>query len=129
MSTRCLISAKMLGMCFTIYCHHDGYPEHIVPLLRDQYNTQEKIEALIMMGNTSAIYETLEKCEPYTKRCESYEDNAPTISAEFKRHTSYYDEYYWDGEKWLYFEDRKLPVPILKYKEDGEEESNAVETA
>ncbi|GMO52263.1 MAG: hypothetical protein Pg6C_17770 [Treponemataceae bacterium] len=64
MSTRTIISAKMYGKVYSIYCHHDGYPEHIIPLLRDCYNTQDKIEALIMLGNTTAIYETLENAIP-----------------------------------------------------------------
>jgi hypothetical protein len=42
MSTRTIISAKMRGKVYAIYCHHDGYPDHIIPLLRDYYNTQEK---------------------------------------------------------------------------------------
>jgi hypothetical protein len=97
-----MISAKMRGMVYSIYCHHDGYPDHIAPLLLNNYNTQEKIEALIMLGDTSAIYETLEKCDPYTKRGETWEDNAPQISRAWQPHIDYYYEYYWDGEKWLY---------------------------
>ncbi|GHV89896.1 hypothetical protein AGMMS50268_03990 [Spirochaetia bacterium] len=121
MSTRCLISAKILGKVFTIYCHHDGYENHIIPLLRDHYNTQEKIEALIMMGNTSAIYETLDQCSPYadgSENGEKYENNAPTITERFVLNPAYYFEYYWDGKEW-YWSYMHSPIKqISEYKED-----------
>jgi hypothetical protein len=118
MSTRTIISAKMRGKVYSIYCHHDGYEDHIIPLLRDYYNTQEKIEELIMLGNTSAIYETLEKCEPYTRYGEPYENNAPTIADEWELHEGYYHEYFWDGQQWFYVAGRMLPKPISEWKED-----------
>ena len=118
MSTRTLISAKMQGKVYTIYCHHDGYPEHIIPLLRDCYNAQEKIEALIMLGDTSAIYETLEKCRPYadgTENGEPYEKNAPEITDKWSRSDFLY-EYYWDGKEWFYSIGTKSPQPISEWK-------------
>ncbi|MDR1897110.1 MAG: hypothetical protein LBR10_10005 [Prevotellaceae bacterium] len=118
MSSRAIISAKMRGKVYAIYCHHDGYPEHIIPLLRDCYNTQEKVEALIMMGNTSAIHETPEECDPYTKYGESYEKNAPTVTDEWELHNGYYHEYFWDGEQWFYVEGRMLPKPISAWEEE-----------
>jgi hypothetical protein len=122
MSTSTIISAKMKGKVYSIYCQHDGYLEHIVPLLRDCYNTQEKIEALIMMGDTSSIYETLEKCDPYTRSGESYEENAPEIVDEWELHEDFYYEYFWDGQQWLYVAGRMLPKPISTWKEDENEE-------
>jgi hypothetical protein len=119
MSTRTIISAKMRGKVYAIYCHHDGYPEHMAPLLLEHYNTQEKIEALIMLGNTSSIYETLEECNPYArgKYAEPYENNAPTVTDEWERHENFYFEYHWDGQQWLYVEDRKFPKPLSTWKE------------
>ena len=121
MSTRTLISAKMVGKVFTIYCHHDGYPAHIAPLLLEVYNTQEKIEALIMLGDMSSIGETLDTCDTYTKRGEPYKENAPAIHNEWKQteDVEFLYEYYWDGEKWhfIYFTDKELK-PLTAWKEE-----------
>src|SRR5690554_3636984 len=43
-----------------IYCHWDGYPEHNGVLLLEHYNTQEKAEKLIELGNLSSLGEFLE---------------------------------------------------------------------
>lgn len=36
-----------------IYCHWDGYPENQLPILRKHYNTVEKVEELLSLGNLS----------------------------------------------------------------------------
>jgi hypothetical protein len=108
----------MKGSCYTIYCHHDGYTEHIIPLLRDCYNTQEKIESLIIRGDTSAIYAIPGKCRPYAEgeNAEPYENNAPEVSAEFKITTGYLYEYYWDGKEWFFRDNKKPLKPISEYE-------------
>jgi len=118
MSTRTIVSAKMKGKVYSIYCHHDGYPDHLAPLFLNVYNTQEKIEALIMMGNTSAIYETLEKCCPYTRDGEPYENNAPDITDEWVR-SDYLFQYFWDGEQWLYCYMQEELKPLSEWEKDS----------
>jgi len=120
MSTRTIISAKMKGMVYAIYCHHDGYPDHIAPLLLDVYKTQDKIEELILLGDTSAIYETIEKCDPYTKRGESAEDNAPEITHNWKRRdcNDFNYQYFWDGQQWLFVYKESALTPLSTWKED-----------
>jgi hypothetical protein len=120
MSTRCLISAKIRGLVYTIYCHHDRCPGYIIPLLRDYYNTREKIGTLLLLGNTSAICETIEDCSPYcdeSENSESYDNNAPSVFKKFEPNQEYYFEYYWDGEIWLWREDHKALKPISEFKE------------
>jgi hypothetical protein len=119
MSTRCLISAKIRGLVYTIYCY-DGYPEHIIPLLRDHYNTRDKIGTLLLLGNTSAIYETIEDCSPYcdgTENSEDYENSAPSVFKKFEPHTNFRYEYYWDGDIWLWRDGDKALKPISEFKE------------
>jgi hypothetical protein len=97
----------------------------MAPLLLEHYNTQEKIEALIMMGDTSSINETLEKCSPYadgTPDGEPYEDNAPEISDEWELHEDFYYEYFWDGQQWFYVMGRMLPKPLAKWTGEQQEE-------
>ncbi len=61
MSTR-----SMIGICDTqgkvraIYCHYDGYPSYNGRILIEHYNTQDRVEKLIALGNISSLAEKLE---------------------------------------------------------------------
>ena len=56
MSTRSQI-AKMLpdGKVNSIYCHSDGYPSHNGELLLNHYNSEEKVDALLALGDLSFL--------------------------------------------------------------------------
>ena len=43
------------GTTETIYCHWDGYPEHHMPILTEHYNTAEKVQALLALGDISIL--------------------------------------------------------------------------
>ena len=56
MSTRSTIGVRMPnGYIHWIYCHFDGYPSHHMPILENYYNTQEKVESLIHLGDMSIL--------------------------------------------------------------------------
>lgn len=55
MSTHSNIAVKTNKGYETIYCHNDGYPSYMYPMLRDWYGTQERAEALISFGDASVI--------------------------------------------------------------------------
>jgi hypothetical protein len=38
-----------------VYCHWDGNPDHIGPILTEHYNTEEKINALMQLGDISVL--------------------------------------------------------------------------
>jgi hypothetical protein len=60
MSTRSTISIQTPeGDIRTIYCHYDGYFSHNGALLHTHYNTQEKVEELIALGDLSSLCEKL----------------------------------------------------------------------
>ena len=59
MSTNSTIAIKTEKGYEGIYCHWDGYPEYMYPLLRDWYATQERAEALIGFGDASSIAKRL----------------------------------------------------------------------
>ena len=46
------ISQKQLK---PIYCHWDGYPEYILPILNENYNTDKKVIELMSLGNLSSL--------------------------------------------------------------------------
>ena len=89
MGTRSLIGKQLNdGSILGVYRHWDGYPEFNGRVLRDHYDTVEKVRDLIDGGNISALHtnagwnnETLPEVGPlyYTSRGESLEDNAPKL--------------------------------------------------
>jgi hypothetical protein len=66
MSTRCIIGVqKDNDMVEYIYCHHDGYPDRILPLLSTYYNTKESIEELFKYGDLSSLSVNINSCTFY----------------------------------------------------------------
>ena len=56
MATRSRLSAKTSQKIFKpIYCHWDGYPENMLLILNEHYNTDEKVEELMNLGNLSYL--------------------------------------------------------------------------
>jgi hypothetical protein len=67
MSTRSTIWIKRSELVFEgIYCHFDGYPEFNGKILAEHYNTQEKIEDLIALGNLSSLAKSTECPDGHT---------------------------------------------------------------
>lgn len=56
MSTRSTISIiRKNGSKTKIYCHWDGYVEHNGVILQEFYNTPNKVEKLLALGNLSSL--------------------------------------------------------------------------
>jgi len=56
MSTNSTISALFRdGQVRLVYCHWDGYPSHNGNILQENYQDQEKIENLILLGHISQL--------------------------------------------------------------------------
>ena len=86
MSTRCLIGKiNRNGLGRYIYCHHDGYPDNILPILEENYDTEEKVDELLNIGNISSLESTLEatKGEAYNERAEDFAYTLPRVGQEF----------------------------------------------
>lgn len=47
------------GTVTSIYCHWDGYLSHHGPMLRDHYETEEKVRALVALGDISSLGATI----------------------------------------------------------------------
>ncbi len=89
MSTKSLIGVhnKVDNTVDCIYCHFDGYVDHsagVGQLLRIHYNTFEKAQTLLELGDISALAETIESCDAYNDNC--------------KARTVRFDEYNKDSE-------------------------------
>jgi len=105
MGTRSLIGKQLSdGSILGVYCHYDGYPEFNGRVLRDNFDTADKVAALIDGGDMSCTWtnagwnnETLPECGPlyYTMRGESIEDNAPRLDEDM-------EEFFSEGEEYSY---------------------------
>lgn len=85
MSTRSNISMELPnGKYKTIYCHFDGYPEHNGELLLNYYNTKDKVEKLLSMGNLSSLAQKIDP-QDGTKHSYKYEDRQHDVCVFYNR--------------------------------------------
>ena len=69
MSTRSYIAMKTPAGYKAIFCHWDGYPDHVGKILKEHYNTLEKATELINLGDLECLYETIGKKHDGRVRC------------------------------------------------------------
>ena len=68
MATRSRIAIENQdGSVTSIYCHWDGHIETNGVILNNNYNTKDKVEALIELGNLSSLDKTLETTVAYAR--------------------------------------------------------------
>ena len=133
MGTRSLIGKQLNdGSILGVYCHYDGYPEFNGRVLRDNFNTADKVAALIDGGDMSCTWtnagwnnETLPETGPlyYTSRGESIANNEPELS---KDHGEYlmlsanadeeYSYLFADGE-WMCYNTRTWDEKYMEREE------------
>ena len=66
MATRSRIAIENQdGSVTSVYCHWDGHIETNGVILNYHYRTKDKVEALIALGNLSALHRTIEDTEAY----------------------------------------------------------------
>lgn len=72
MSTNSGIALRSGDTYQAIYCHWDGYPSYMLPMLRENYNSLELAAKLISYGDASSIEK---KLEPDPSRPHSFDYN------------------------------------------------------
>ncbi len=55
MSTHSLIALRSGDTYQTIYCHWDGYPDYMLKMLSENYNSWDRASQLISFGDASSI--------------------------------------------------------------------------
>ena len=100
------------GSVRAIYCHSDGYPDNQMPLLTENYNTIEKVEELLDLGDLSSLGKGIgeqkdfnnpdyDLCLPYSARGEDVPAKDYVSIQHFKNNHSYSDYLYlFDGVEW-----------------------------
>ena len=66
MSTNSGIALRSGETFQTIYCHWDGHPKTMLPMLRENYNSLELAAKLISYGDASSIDKKLEPTGEHT---------------------------------------------------------------
>jgi len=115
MSTRSSIAVQQGNIVKTVYCHFDGYPDHVGRMLLNHYNNQEGADSIVNLGDLSSLSQSVEKPEghSYATPVEGYsifygrdrgEKNVaalvvPDYATALKRNRQEYN-YFWDGTQW-----------------------------
>jgi hypothetical protein len=100
MATRSRLRAKV-GSKFLkpIYCHWDGYPEHMLPTLNDNYNTDEKVSELMALGNLSFLDA---KVKPDEGQEHSFDKPAEGVTIAYHRDRGEKLEFWKDRQEYNY---------------------------
>jgi hypothetical protein len=67
MATSCGIALRAGETFTTIYCHNDGYPDYMLPMLQNNYNSLELAAKLVSYGDASYIDKKLEPTSDFHK--------------------------------------------------------------
>jgi hypothetical protein len=82
------------GSVSAIYCHFDGYIDGVGKILQENYNTREKMEQLIALGDISLLGKTIEETVAY------HRDRGEDLKKPFQHKTVplYFESEDGDGE-------------------------------
>lgn len=56
------------GTITAIYCHFDGYPSHHAPILIQHYDTEQKVDELLSLGDLSTLGEKIGDKQDFDNR-------------------------------------------------------------
>ena len=113
MSTRSYIGLKNLDNTVTyVYCHWDGYPEHNGNILAESYQSSNKVNELLKLGDLSVLGKFIGEKQDFEKRvrdtCLAYGRDRGDSNVSAK--TAVYEDlikdqnvdyvYVFDGETW-----------------------------
>lgn len=79
MSTRSNIAIQTVEGIKAIYCHFDGYLEGVGKILQEYYDTEERVNQLIKLGDIRSLQENLSDIEPYEEPLTVYENEQEYI--------------------------------------------------
>ena len=117
MSTHCGIAIKTEKGYETIYVHSDGYPEHMWPILTENYNSEELAVKLIGGGDASFIAEKFETdqshsfdkpqydtcCFYHRDRGEDWNEVATAKKKKKDIFNGFYYSYIWEDGCWNFY--------------------------
>lgn len=80
-----------------VYCHFDGYPQHVGKILTESYITESQVDSLLACGDMSSLEHTLNESVFYKDRGETGVDanTYSTLSQFFERGRDSWAEYFY----------------------------------
>lgn len=123
MSTHCGIAIKTEEGYSTIYCHHDGMPSYMLPMLTENHNSEESAAKIVSLGDASFIEKAIEPttdshtfdkpergvCVFYHRdRGEPWDDTAPEINTKESLLNYFWYAYIWENGCWNAYKGGKL---------------------
>ena len=70
------------GSIRAIYCHWDGYPDHVGKVLKKHYNKEDELDALLDLGDLSSLAPTLDESVAYARDRGATDVDATTLENE-----------------------------------------------
>ena len=122
MATRSRIAIENQdGTVTSIYCHFDGYLSGVGKLLKEYYTTQTKVEALIALGDISALDMTPTSTTAYHRDCgeDLYKSTDKDVETFFSGNFEQYGYLFTKDNRWIV--SRGGPVADLSLALKGED--------
>ena len=135
MATRSNIAYKTPeGKIRSVYAHYDGYPEHNGKILIDNYDTTEKVAALVALGSISTLGQDIGEQQDFDDResqnkdwtlayhrdrgeelCIAEYDDIPSWIADMEEYA-----YLWNGNEWIVNDHNATSggFPVFDFVED-----------
>jgi len=103
------------GRIESVYCHFDGYLEHVGRTLHDCWRDEEQILELVALGDLSVLGKSLAACEAYHRdRGEELNitehDGAEEFIEYAKSSWADYAYLHMAGQWWVYYADDWTPL-------------------
>ena len=100
MSTRSNIVYDTGDSVRAIYCHHDGYLDYNGRILFEHYNSEDKVEALIELGDFTSLKPTIEETRKKVMNCEQETNRSLDQYMHLAHNSDIQYIYLWDKYMW-----------------------------
>ena len=113
MATRSRVGYKVHGsqLVRSVYVHYDGYPSARLPILHEHFNTLEKVQELVSMGDISVIAPKIHPSDD-THSFDNQQDDVCVFYHRDRKEplniTEEHEECFWNNPssaEWLYLYD------------------------
>ena len=91
------------GTIDAIYCHWDGYLEGVGKILKESYNSEQKIRELLSYGNVSSLDDNVKSTIFYERDRQETDQKSTKIETQNQR-KNFNEEYnyVWIKGEWFY---------------------------